>query len=55
METYIVDLSFNMLLLVLCLTIINTVILVVVISAILGDFSKGDDYYEPEQHYPPRS
>lgn len=44
METYIIDLSFNIILLNLCLTIINTVILVVVISAILGDFSKGDDY-----------
>lgn len=56
MEPYIFDLTFNLILLILCLTIINTVILVVVISAILGDFTKGDDYYyEPEQHNPPRT
>lgn len=44
--TDIIDIQFSLILLIAFCSLINTVIIVIILSAILGDYSKGD-YHEP--------
>ena len=42
--TDLLDIQFNLILLITFCTLINTVITIIVLSAILGDYTKGDWY-----------